>query len=187
MTKAEKKTVGVAMAGFGGQGVLTIGLLLAEAGLKKFEHVSWIPSYSAAMRGGTVACYITLSDEEIQSPLISRPEVIIVMDPPSLDTYEESILQGGTLIFDSSIIEQEIKRDDIKKIPIPSTALAKDLGSTQVSNLILLGTYLAETKVLPMKAVEETLESTLKESKKEKMIPLNMDALRCGYQKITAC
>ena len=187
MKKTEKKTVGVAMAGFGGQGVLTIGLLLAEAGLKEFQHVSWIPSYAAAMRGGTVACYITLSNDEIYSPLISRPEVMIIMDPPSLDTYEENILPGGTLIFDSSIIEREIKRDDIKKIPIPSTTLAKDLGSTQVSNLVLLGTYLAETKVLAMKAVEETLENTLKESKKEQLIPLNMEALRCGYQRITAC
>jgi len=185
MERGSVKKVGVAIAGFGGQGVLTIGLLLAEAGLKEFKHVSWIPSYAAAMRGGTVACYITLSDDEIYSPLISRPEMMIIMDPPSLDTYEGSVLPGGTLIFDSSVIEQEIKRDDIKKIPIPSTTLAKDLGSTQVSNLVLLGTYLAETKVLPIEAVEETLKNTLKESKKDKLIPLNINALRCGYQRTT--
>lgn len=183
MDKDTVKKAGVAIAGFGGQGVLTTGLILANAGMKEFEHVSWIPSYSATMRGGTVACYVILSNEDIYSPLISRPEVMIIMDLPSLDTYERSVLPGGTLILDTSMIQREVQRDDIKIIPLPSTDLAKGMGSTQVSNLLLLGAYLAETKVLSIEAVEATLENTLKENKKEKLIPLNIEALRCGYEK----
>ena len=183
MDKDTVKKAGVAIAGFGGQGVLTTGLLLADAGMKEFEHVSWIPSYSATMRGGTVACYVILSNEDIYSPLISQPEVMIIMDLPSLDTYETSVLPGGALILDTSMIQREVQRDDIKIIPLPSTDLAKGLGSTQVANLVLLGAYLAETKILSMDAIEATIESTLKESNKEKLIPLNIEALRCGYEK----
>ena len=185
MVEASINMAGVAIAGFGGQGVLTTGLLLAEAGLKAFAHVSWIPSYSATMRGGTVACYVILSNDEIHSPLISQPEVMIIMDTPSLETYEGSVRPGGVLILDSSMIQRKVHREDIKTIPLASTDLAKDLGTTQVSNLVLLGAYLAETKVLPLEAVEVTLESTLKVDKKEDFIPLNLKALRCGYEKLT--
>jgi len=177
VTKAE-----IAMAGFGGQGVLTIGLLLANAGLAVFENVSWFPTYETWQRGGRVYCCIILSDEEILSPIISRSEVLFALDTPSLDLYEDSLVKGGLLVYDSTLIERQIKRDNVRIIALPATRMAQELGSMQVANLILLGNYLAVSKVLPLEAVESTLRETLKEGNKEKLIPLNEKALRIGYE-----
>jgi 2-oxoglutarate ferredoxin oxidoreductase subunit gamma len=181
MVRGPTEKADVAIAGFGGQGVLTIALLIAEAGMSVFQHVSWIPSYSAMMRGGPVVCYVTLSNREILSPLISEPAAMIILDPFSLKTYEESILEGGLLIFDSNMITHQVKRNDLTVITVPSTELAKNLGATQVSNLILLGTYLAATNILSLETVEDTLEEMLRREKKESFLPLNKKALHCGF------
>ena len=178
ITKAE-----VAMAGMGGQGVLTIGLLLAKAGLSVFENVSWFPTYETWQRGGKVYCCIILSNEDILSPMISRPEVLFVLDEPSLDDYEDGIVEGGLLICDSTLIERDVKRKDVEVISMPSTKMAQDLGAIQVGNLILLGAYLGKTKVLPIDVVESVLVETLKEGNKENLIPLNKDAIRLGFEK----
>jgi 2-oxoglutarate ferredoxin oxidoreductase subunit gamma len=172
------------IAGFGGQGVLTIGLLLAKAGLNKFKNVTWFPTYETFMRGGTVACYVISADEEIYSPLISEPEIMIICDQRSLDMYEDTIASGGTLIYDSSLIEGKIKREDIKVIPLPASELAQKNGSPRVANLVLLGAYLAITEALSIDVIEQTLEETLKEEGKETMIGLNKKALRAGFEYI---
>jgi 2-oxoglutarate ferredoxin oxidoreductase subunit gamma len=180
ITKAE-----IAMAGMGGQGVLTIGHLLANAGLSVFENVSWFPTYETWQRGGKVYCCIILSDEEILSPMISKPEVLFVLDEPSLDDYEDSIIEGGLLVYDTTLIEREIKRNDIRVLSMPSAKLAQDLGSIQVGNLILLGAYLADSKVLPMDIAESVLEEMLKKGSKEGFIPLNKKALRLGFERFS--
>lgn len=180
ITKAE-----IAMAGMGGQGVLTIGHLLANAGLSVYENVSWFPTYETWQRGGKVYCCIILSDEEILSPMISRPEVLFVLDEPSLDDYEDSIIEGGLLVYDTTLIEREVKRNDITVLSMPSAKLAQDLGSIQVGNLILLGAYLADSKVLPMDIAEAALEEMLKNAKKESLIPLNKKALRLGFKRFS--
>jgi len=180
ITKAE-----IAMAGMGGQGVLTIGHLLANAGLSVYENVSWFPTYETWQRGGKVYCCIILSDEEILSPMISRPEVLFVLDEPSLNDYEDSISEGGTLVYDTTLIGRAIKRNDIRVLSIPSAKLAQELGSIQVGNLILLGAYLSDSKVLPMDIVESTLEEMLKKGNKEHFISLNKKALRLGFEKFS--
>ena len=184
MGENKDRTHNVAIAGYGGQGVLTIGLLVARAGLKEFNHVSWFPTYETWQRGGRVFCGVVLSDKRVVSPIISEPETMLVFDEPALDLYEDSLIPGGLLILNSSMINRKLKRDDVKIIPIPATELAKDMGAVQVSNLILLGTYLKITKVLPMDAIEKTLEDTLQKEKKEKLISLNKKALKCGYEQM---
>ncbi|MDY6968901.1 MAG: 2-oxoacid:acceptor oxidoreductase family protein [Spirochaetota bacterium] len=174
----------VAMAGFGGQGVLTIGLLMAKAGLSVYNNVSWFPTYETWQRGGKVYCCIILSDEEILSPIISMTETLFVLDEPSLDLYEDSVFSNGLLVSDSTLIERKIKRDDVRQISLPSTKMAQDMGSIQVANLILFGAYLSESKALPLDVVESTLGDMLKEGKKEKLIPINIEALRYGYKQI---
>ena len=170
------------IAGFGGQGVLTIGQLLAKAGLTQFKNVTWFPSYETFMRGGTVACYVITADEEIYSPLISEPEIMIICDQKSLDMYQDTIAPGGILIYDSSLIEGEIKREDLRIIALPASELAQKNGSPRVANLVLLGAYLGITEALPLDIIEKTLEETLKEEGKETMIELNKKALRAGFE-----
>lgn len=184
MGKDNGRTCNVAIAGYGGQGVLMIGLLIARAGLKEFNHVSWFPTYETWQRGGRVFCGIVLSDKQVMSPIISEPESLLVFDEPALDLYENSVARGGLLIFNSSMVKRELKRDDVKTIPIPATELAKEMGSVQISNLILLGAYLKITNVLSIDTIESTLEDTLRKEKKSKLMPLNKKALRCGYEKI---
>jgi 2-oxoglutarate ferredoxin oxidoreductase subunit gamma len=174
--------VELVIAGFGGQGVLTIGQLLARAGLTYFKNVTWFPTYETFMRGGTVACYVITTDEEIYSPLISEPEIMIICDQRSLDMYEETIAASGTLIYDSSLIEGKIKREDLKFIAIPASEVAQKNGSPRVANLVLLGGYLAITDALPLNIIEDTLTETLKEEGKEAMLELNKKALRAGFE-----
>ena len=184
MGKDNGRTCNVAIAGYGGQGVLTIGLLIARAGLKQFKHVSWFPTYETWQRGGRVFCGVVLSDNQVISPIIAEPQSLLVFDEPALDLYEGSVARGGLLIFNSSMVRRELKRNDIKAIPIPATELAKEMGAVQVSNLIVLGAYLKITNVLPIDIIESTLEDTLRKEKKNKLISLNKKALRCGYEKI---
>jgi len=136
------------------------------------------------MRGGTVACYVISADEEIYSPLISEPEIMIICDQRSLDMYEEIIAAGGTLIYDSSLIEGQVKRNDLRVVPLPASELAQQNGSPRVANLVLLGAYLALTEALPLELIEQTLEETLREEGKEGMIELNKKALRTGFDYI---
>ena len=184
MGEEKTRTHNVAIAGYGGQGVLTIGLLIARAGLKEFNHVSWFPTYETWQRGGRVFCGVVLSDKQVISPIISKPETLLVLDEPALDLYEDSVMSGGLLIYNSSMIHRKLKRNDVKAVSLPATELAKEMGAVQVSNLVLLGAYLKITGILPMAVIESTLEDTLKKEKKEKFTPLNKQALRCGYEKM---
>jgi 2-oxoglutarate ferredoxin oxidoreductase subunit gamma len=184
MGKGSNRTRNVAIAGHGGQGVLTIGLLIARAGLKEFNRVSYFPSYETWQRGGRVFCGVVLSDRQVISPIISEPEVLVVFDEPALDLYEGGVKPDGLLIFNSSMVCRELKRKDLIAVPVPATELAQKMGAVQVSNLILLGAYLKMTGLLTIEAVEKTLEDTLREEQKDKLIPLNKEALKCGYERM---
>ena len=170
----------VKLGGLGGQGVLTAGLLLAQAGMNSFKYISWIPSYSAAMRGGEVDCTVVLSQKEINSPIVSRPEIVVVMSLFSLDMLEEKVAPGGMLFLDSSVIKREIGRDDIRTLKIPASDIAIELGSNQVPNLVLLGAVTKATGILPLRDIETEVERKLKEEGKESLISLNMQALERG-------
>ena len=116
-------------SGFGGQGILFAGKFLAYKGLTEELQVSWLPSYGPEMRGGTASCSVILSDEPVGSPIVSKPDVLVAMNLPSLDRYESSVVPGGMIFYDSTLIERPVRRDDVKAIPVPATALAGENGS----------------------------------------------------------
>ena len=166
-------------AGFGGQGVLLMGQLLAAAGMKEGMNTSWIPSYGPEMRGGTANCSVMLSDQEIDSPLVTRPTSLIVMNRPSLEKFESKVVPGGSIFVNSSMIDIKVTRTDVDAYYIPCNEIAAELGSNKVSNMVMLGAYLGKTKCV---GIESVLEATLEKlgEKKAHMIPLNREALLRG-------
>ncbi len=129
-------------AGFGGQGLLFSGKVLAYKGLIQGKNVSWLPSYGPEMRGGTANCSVIISDEPVGAPLISHPDVLVAMNLPSLDKYEADVKPGGIILVDSTLIERKVMRDDVSVYYIPSTKLAGDIGAPTLANMILMGKLL---------------------------------------------
>lgn len=132
----------VIMAGFGGQGVMSMGQLLAYSGMLEGKNVSWLPSYGPEMRGGTANCNVIVSDDEIGSPIVTEATAVIAMNLPSLDKFEHSVMPGGTLIINSSLIERKCSRTDIDVFYIPANEIADELGNNRVANMVMLGAYL---------------------------------------------
>ena len=166
-------------AGFGGQGVLLMGQLLAAAGMKEGKHTTWVPSYGPEMRGGTANCSVMLSDEEIDSPLVTRPTSLIVMNRPSLEKFEDSVVPGGSIFVNSSMIDIKVQRTDVKAYYVPCTEIATELGNPKVSNMIMLGAYIGKSGCVDIETVLEALLEKLGE-RKAKLIPLNREALKRG-------
>ena len=135
-------TVNMLFAGFGGQGILFAGKFLAYKGLIEGKQVSWLPSYGPEMRGGTASCGVIVSDEQVGSPIVSAPDVLVAMNLPSLDKYEASVAPGGMIFADSTLIERKVERDDVKVFYIPATALASENGFPTLANMILVGKIL---------------------------------------------
>ena len=165
------------LAGFGGQGILMLGVGLSEAGMEAGYNVSWIPSYGPEMRGGTANCHVNLSTQRVGSPLVSKPTVLVAMNLPSLDKFEDMLLPGGLIIYDSSLINRAPKRDDVEVIAIPATELADKLGNTRVANMIVLGAYIEYTGVLTKETVINALPNFIK---KKNLVPLNKLAIEKG-------
>ena len=168
----------IIMTGVGGKGVLMAGRLLAQAAMSLDKQVVWLPSYSAAKRGGPCDCSILISDDRIPSPVISKADAIIVMDPSQLESFEGRLKSGGTLITESAGLKRRVSRDDITVLTIPAVQEAVGLGDSRVANLILLGTYLEMTKIIPLDAIERELEKTF--GSKEDMLTLNREAFKRG-------
>ncbi|MCX7923354.1 MAG: 2-oxoacid:acceptor oxidoreductase family protein [Clostridia bacterium] len=169
----------IIIAGFGGQGILSAGRLLAYAGMLDNKHVSWLPSYGPEMRGGTANCHVTISDEPVGSPILNSSTALVVMNGPSLDKFESMVVSGGMIITDSSLVERDIKRADIDLFEIPATKIASDMGNLTYANIILLGKLIARTNVVSKENFEEALKKVLPE-KKHYMIPEEMKALELG-------
>jgi 2-oxoglutarate ferredoxin oxidoreductase subunit gamma len=169
----------IIIAGFGGQGVLFGGQLLAYAGLDEGKNVTWIPAYGPEMRGGTANCTAIISDEEIGSPLVHYPSAVIAMNRPSLDKYEDQVKPGGLLVVNSSMLDRKVKRTDIKVVEVDAGEVAEKLGDKRMTNMVLLGALLANLPVLPLSAVENALKVHLPERHK-KLLPKNFEALREG-------
>jgi 2-oxoglutarate ferredoxin oxidoreductase subunit gamma len=138
----------VIMAGFGGQGVMSMGQLLAYSGMLEGKNVSWLPSYGPEMRGGTANCNVIVSDDEIGSPIVTEATAVIAMNLPSLDKFEHSVMPGGTLIINSSLIERKCSRTDIDVFYIPANEIADELGNNRVANMVMLGAYLKKTGIV---------------------------------------
>ncbi len=174
----------IIVAGFGGQGVLFAGLVLTHAGMQAGRNVAWFPSYGPEMRGGTANCTVIISDDEIGSPIVSRPSAAIVMNEPSLAKYASRVKPGGTLVVNSSLVKSRCDRMDIKVIEVPANAVAFELGNDRVANMVALGALVAATDVLPMEVVEGALPETLGPEKKRLVEP-NRVALQRGAAVVT--
>ena len=168
------------VAGFGGQGVMTLGKFLAEATCESTDkNVTFFPSYGAEQRGGTANCYVVISDD-IGAPLGDQMDDLIVMNDPSLSKFLYKLVPGGTLYINSSIVKSEITRTDIKVVKAPVTELALEMGSAKVLNIIMLGVYVGYTQVVPEDVVWSTIEHKL--GKKPALLPLNRQAFDLGLK-----
>ncbi len=169
----------IIIAGFGGQGILSAGRVLANAGLIEKRNVSWLPSYGPEMRGGTANCSVVISDEPVASPILNSATALIVMNGPSLTKFEKAVLEGGVIIIDSSLVDVEVKRKDVKVYKIPASKMADEMGNVTYANIILLGKLIAHTGVIATESFEESLKKVLP-AKKHYMIPEEMEALKMG-------
>ena len=170
----------VMIGGTGGRGILTIGRLLAEAGMTRYKHVSYFPNYGALMRGGDSQVTVILSDDEIGSQAIFNPEVALIMDLSFLKPLETRVKAGGMILVDSSVVSTKAEREDITVRYLPVTQKALDMGNMQVANLILLGAYLEATGAVPIEAIEEALDKRMLGTRREALLPLNKEALKEG-------
>ncbi len=167
-------------AGFGGQGILFSGKVLAYKGLTDGANVSWLPSYGPEMRGGTASCSVIISDSPVGSPIVSKPDVLIAMNLPSLDKYEETVAPGGMIFVDSSLIERKVKRSDVKAFYIPATRLASENNTPKLANMIIMGKVLAETKGFDNEqGVIDGLKKVIS-AKHSDMLEINLNAMRIG-------
>ncbi len=171
----------IIISGFGGQGVLFAGQLLAYAALEEGRHVTWIPSYGPEMRGGTAHCTIIISDEEIGSPLVRRPTAALVLNPPSLIRYGPLVKPNGVLVVDSTLIVERSGRDDIREIDLPAKDIAQELGFPQIANVVMLGALIGATGVLKVETIERILNEHLGERHRKALEP-NKAALRRGHE-----
>jgi 2-oxoglutarate ferredoxin oxidoreductase subunit gamma len=163
-------------SGFGGQGVMFVGQLLAYTALDEGLEVTWIPSYGPEMRGGTAHCYVVISDKPIGSPVVRYPKVVAAFNKPSFDKYEPLVAPGGLLAYNSSLINQESTRTDITILPVPASELADELGNLRLANIIMLGAVLATRPVLPFAALKHGIEGHIPAHRRN-LLELNLKAL----------
>ena len=171
----------VIIAGFGGQGVLFTGSLMAYAGMDAGKEVTWIPSYGPEMRGGTANCTVVVSDEEIGSPFVKNPTAVLAMNLPSLDKYENLVKPGGVLVVNTSMVNREVERDDITVVSLPANEIADIAGSKRAVNMVMLGALLGNLDILSLEAIEAALEEHLPE-RHQKLLAANKAALRQGAE-----
>lgn len=168
-------------SGFGGQGVMFIGQLLAYAAMDEGLNATWIPSYGPEMRGGTAHCFVVLSDREIGSPMVENPRVAVVFNRPSFDKYAPLVASGGWLVVNASLTSERTVRDDIQTLYVPATEIAEAIGSKNMTNVVLIGALLAANPILPLSAIEHALEAHIP-AHRRKLLPLNYEALRQGAE-----
>ena len=172
-------TTQILIAGFGGQGILFSGKLLAYKALSEGKELSWLPSYGPEMRGGTASCSVTISDEPVGSPIIDHPDVLIVMNLPSLDKYESTVKPGGMIFVDSTLIEKEVSRTDVTVVRVPATQMASENGMTTLANMILTGRILKELGEYDEESVNKALKQVVS-VKHPEMFDFNVKALTLG-------
>jgi len=171
----------IIISGFGGQGTLFAGQVLAYAAMDNGMEVTWIPSYGPEMRGGTANCTVIISNETIGSPLVRNPDIVLALNLPSIDKYEERIPTGGVLVANSSLVPREIQREDITSLLIPVNEIAEEIGFSRLGNMIMIGAMLALKPILPLDTVKKALEEHIPERHK-KTLPLNFKAMDKGFE-----
>ena len=166
-------------SGFGGQGILFAGKFLATKGLSEEKQVSWLPSYGPEMRGGTASCSVIVSDEPVGSPIVSNPDILVAMNLPSLDRYESSVVPGGVIFADSTLIERKVARDDVTVYYIPATRLASENGIPTLANMILMGKILKVLGEFEGDGVQKALSKVIS-AKHANMLEVNRNAMHIG-------
>jgi 2-oxoglutarate ferredoxin oxidoreductase subunit gamma len=169
----------VLMAGFGGQGMLLAGKVLAQAAMREGLQVSWLPSYGPEMRGGTANVIVCISPEPVASPLVSRPDALLAMNLPSLDRFEPKVAKQGTIVINATLVARGAERDDCRVVRVDTRALALAAGNERAANFVMLGAYVGATGILPVEAVEAAIADEFREGK-EKHIASNVGAFRAG-------
>ena len=170
----------VQFAGFGGQGIMLMGQIMAEAALQQGHEVVWIPSYGPEMRGGTAYCTVVISDRPIGSPIIRNPKHLVAMNRPSLEKFAPTVKSGGTIFINSSIIPIDAGRDDVDVVKVPIIEIARELGNVRTANIIALAAFVSRSQVVDFELLRESVKA--KFANKEKLIPINMKALEEGQK-----
>ncbi len=170
----------ILIAGFGGQGILFAGKVLAYKGLVEGKQLSWLPSYGPEMRGGTANCNVIISDDPVGSPIVDNPNVLIVMNLPSLDKYENAAEKGSKIFVDSTLIGRKVERDDVDVYYIPATKMAQEAGIPTLANMIMLGKVIKETGVVSFDGMEAALKKVVS-ARKANLIDVNLKAIKAGY------
>lgn len=169
----------VLLAGFGGQGILSTGMLLAYAAMHEGRNVAWIPSYGPEMRGGTANCGVTIADGPISCPLVVEPTTLIAMNQPSLDKFEPVVRPGGLIIYNASLITRAPRRTDVRVLPVRANEIAEELGNVRVACNVMLGAYLVLTGVVSIASAVAVLPKVLP-AHRHHLIPVNQRALEEG-------
>lgn len=170
------------IAGFGGQGVMLAGKLLAQAGVNCGLEVTWLPSYGPEMRGGTANCTVLLSDEPIGSPVVDHPTALVAMNLPSLDRFEKTVAAAGVIVVNSSLINRSIERNDVQVLSVPANDIAVSLGNPKVANVVTLGAVVKVTEIIPFELIKDAIVRMLGENiYGSELISVNEQALSAGY------
>ncbi len=172
----EKKLI---IAGFGGQGVLSLGQFIAYSAMNENLDVTWLPSYGPEMRGGTANCSVVVSDKPVASPVISKPDCLIAMNKPSLYKFVDKVVPGGLIIVNKSLIEDKVERTDVKVAYVEANELAHEVGNVKTANIIVLGAFIKLSGLLPYETVDATIDKIF--AKKPKVIPMNKVAFKKGF------
>jgi len=170
----------IIISGFGGQGALFAGQVLAYAALDNDLNVTWIPSYGPEMRGGTAHCTVIISEDAIGSPLVRNPDVAVVLNLPSLDKYEKLTRSGGVLVANSSLINRDLSRNDLRHAYLPANEIAEEIGLARLANMVMLGGMLGLDPILTLEMVKKALDEHMPE-RHRKTIPMNYEAIERGY------
>ncbi len=171
----------IIVAGYGGQGIMFAGTLLAHAAMEEGLNVTYFPSYGAEMRGGTANCKVIISDKIIGSPIVSNPSTLLAMNEVSLEKFASRVRKGGLIVVNSSLLKKEIKADDVEILNVPATELAEKLGNGRVANMVILGAYVNRKKLVSLERTMDSLSKVLGEGKKD-LLKLNRKALRKGEE-----
>lgn len=171
------------MAGFGGQGVVLMGTLLTYTGMAEGKYTTFFPSYGAEMRGGTANCSVVVSDKEIASPIVNRPDCVVAMNIASLNKFEGRVRPGGMIFVNSSLIDRKVERDDVTEIRVPANEIAEALGNVRTANMVMLGGVVKKTGVVDLESVSGCLEKVLSK-RAMPLLDLNRQALKKGFEEV---
>jgi 2-oxoglutarate ferredoxin oxidoreductase subunit gamma len=174
----ERSTI---FAGFGGQGILFAGTVLARAAMAEGREVLWIPSYGPEMRGGTASCTVIVAEEAIGSPVVDRADAVVALNPPSLAKYEPIVAPGGLLVVNRSLIEAEVRRADLEVVDLPCTALAREAGDDRLVSVVALGALLARRPLVSLESVRDAITAIVS-AKRPQILAADLAALEAGHR-----